>query len=592
MYPPKRAAVYVGCAVLFILVLYQLQAVWLPSSISKKFKKPEIYRLPPQADNTTFDWATLKVHYPVDSLEKLPKYTGHRLPRVQHVFATKQDSVAESRRLEIKKVLQRCWNAYHERAWLQDELAPISGGGRSAFGGWAATLVDALDTLWIADMRDEFYDAVEAALSIDFSKTDSGNINVFETTIRYMGGFLSAYDLSGDLRLLNKSLELADMLYHAFDTPNRMPILRWDFHKAAAGEKQVADDGVLVAEIGSLEIEFTRLAQITHDDKWYDLTARIMSTFDQQQNSTNLPGMWPLVVNAKARDFSSGTVFTFGAMADSVYEYLPKMYALLGGSDMYQRMYMGMTEAAIQHAFYRPMLPDNADVLMSGHVHADEPGQSYIDPEGQHLACFAGGMLALGGTLIDNASHVELGRKLTDGCVWAYRNSELGIMPESFYATPCESIETCEWDDAKWHADVIKHAGDDASLSVADIIEKNRLRPGFSDIHDRRYILRPETIESVFILYRITGDEQLREDAWQMFTSINKATVTEFANAALSDMTDPSAPKSDSMESFWTAETLKYFYLTFSDPSLISLDDYVFNTEAHCFKRPSHGFWK
>lgn len=34
------------------------------------------------------------------------------------------------------------------------------------------------------------------------------------------------------------------------------------------------------------------------------------------------------------------------------------------------------------------------------------------------------------------------------------------------------------------------------------------------------------------------------------------------------------------------AETLKYFFLLFSDPSLISLDDYVFNTEAHPFKLP------
>jgi hypothetical protein len=42
----------------------------------------------------------------------------------------------------------------------------------------------------------------------------------------------------------------------------------------------------------------------------------------------------------------------------------------------------------------------------------------------------------------------------------------------------------------------------------------------------------------------------------------------------------------DSMESFWLAETLKYFYLIFSPPNVISLDDWVFNTEAHPFRRP------
>lgn len=40
----------------------------------------------------------------------------------------------------------------------------------------------------------------------------------------------------------------------------------------------------------------------------------------------------------------------------------------------------------------------------------------------------------------------------------------------------------------------------------------------------------------------------------------------------------------DKMESFWLAETLKYFFLLFSDdPDLVPLDEFVFNTEAHPF---------
>ena len=39
-------------------------------------------------------------------------------------------------------------------------------------------------------------------------------------------------------------------------------------------------------------------------------------------------------------------------------------------------------------------------------------------------------------------------------------------------------------------------------------------------------------------------------------------------------------------QSFWLAETLKYFYLVFAAPDVISLDEYVFNTEAHPLKRP------
>ena len=86
---------------------------------------------------------------------------------------------------------------------------------------------------------------------------------------------------------------------------------------------------------------------------------------------------------------------------------------------------------------------------------------------------------------------------------------------------------------------------------------------------------RPEAIESVFILYRITGDTVLQDKAWKMFQAIEKYTRTDIAHAALDDVTVANPPKSDRMESFWTAETLKYFYLIFSEPNVISLDDYV-----------------
>lgn len=73
-----------------------------------------------------------------------------------------------------------------------------------------------------------------------------------------------------------------------------------------------------------------------------------------------------------------------------------------------------------------------------------------------------------------------------------------------------------------------------------------------------------------------------------MFNTITRHSLTGIANAALDDITvakDP--PKADRMESFWLAETLKYFYLIFSEPGVVSLDDWVLNTEAHPFRRPS-----
>ena len=132
---------------------------------------------------------------------------------------------------KVRESFAHSWKGYKSHAWLKDEVSPLSGESRDSFGGWAATLVDSLDTLWIMGFRDEFDEAVAAVTGIDFGSSTSKTISVFETTIRYLGGLLSAYDLSEDPVLLKKAEELGEMLYMAFDTPNRMPVPYWDWRK-------------------------------------------------------------------------------------------------------------------------------------------------------------------------------------------------------------------------------------------------------------------------------------------------------------------------------------------------------------------------
>ena len=335
---------------------------------------------------------------------------------------------------------------------------------------------------------------------------------------------------------------------------------------------------------------------VTGDPKYYDAVERIIRLLDEQQDKTYLPGMWPVTINAEEADYTRDTLFTLGAMSDSLYEYFPKMHALLGGVDpRYKKLYDGSMATAIEHNLYRPMTPDNSDILISGSVRKMGNGataKEELDPQGQHLVCFAGGMFALGGKLFENQTHIEIGKKLTDGCIWVYKACPLGIMPELFRMVPCESQEACIWDETKWEetvSDENRDLGDPHKTIVA-----KRLPRGFTDIPDRRYILRPEAIESVFLLYRMTGEQYLQDAAWAMFMAIKSATERPLANAALKDVSytkqqisDGNSIKiqSNSMESFWMAETLKYFYLTFSEPDVIDLDEWVFNTEAHPFKR-------
>jgi endoplasmic reticulum Man9GlcNAc2 1,2-alpha-mannosidase len=146
------------------------------------------------------------------------------------------------------------------------------------------------------------------------------------------------------------------------------------------------------------------------------------------------------------------------------------------------------------------------------------------------------------------------------------------------------------------------------------------VRPGAgnSDMYiqplDRHNLLRPETVErygsasatlsaclttlmllgrvwagrvSLFVMYRLTGDERYREWGWHIFQAFETHTrVPAGGYACLDDVTRVPAPQRDKMESFFLAETLKYLLLLFGDPAVLPLTDVVFNTEAHPFPRP------
>lgn len=566
--------------------------------------QPSIPKLqgPPPARLPGFGrWKDVPTHFPVTSMIPLP--TGHStpIPAIQNVFEpeTPLEKLERQERLQaVKKSFVHSWEGYKRHAWLQDEVTPITGDYKNGFGGWGATLVDSLDTLWIMGMKKDFAMAVAALHRIDFSTSPLFQINIFETTIRYLGGFLSAYDVSGGKYpiLLEKAIELGDMLYVAFDTPNRMPIMHWDWKHAASGGIQEAPRHVLGAEYGSFSLEFTRLSQLSGDPKYYDAIQRIMNIFEAQQNDTKVPGVWPINLDARNQDFTKDRSFTLGALADSLYEYLPKQHLMLGGcSPQYQAMYEKFIDVAKEQLFYRALNPENELILFSGSGKVTRGPQIHLRTEAAHLTCFVGGMVGLAARAFDSPHDLQTARQLVDGCVWAYESMPTGVMPESFMAASCHNDEDCEWSDQKWFEAIreANHDSDARLMSLDDhaqkVISAKGLAPGFADILDSRYLLRPEAIESVFILYRITGDRKLQDKAWNMFQAIERHAKTDIAYASIEDVTAKSVKDtkhSDSMESFWTGETLKYFYLIFSEPDVISLDEFVLNTEAHPLRRP------
>ena len=161
---------------------------------------------------------------------------------------------------------------------------------------------------------------------------------------------------------------------------------------------------------------------------------------------------------------------------------------MLGGQSKQTRtMYENFIEVAREHLFFRPMTVKEEDILISGTVNAFKGGEPLLKAEQQHLTCFAGGMLAIAGKIFNRPEDLADGARLTDGCVWAYRNTISGIMPETFTAVPCEDRKHCPWSSKKWF-EAIDPDADDATIRAR--IKEKKLSPGFVHITDGRYLLR------------------------------------------------------------------------------------------------------
>jgi mannosyl-oligosaccharide alpha-1,2-mannosidase len=520
--------------------------------------------------------------------------------KIQHDFGKDVKSLAQaSRQRAVRKEFIHAWTGYQDHGWMADSLRPLTGRTENQFCGWSATLVDALDTLWIMQLDEEFEEAVNATLNIDFDNSQKAcTVNLFETTIRHLGGLIAAYDLSGEERLMPQIRELGNLLHSAFNTWNGMPCS----HCALVSDSKVLfgpPSSIAMAAQGSLYLEFARLSQITENPKYMKSILQLTDAFARTQNDSTIPGLWPELVNPASvddfgRQFSAGSfTYSVGALSDSTYEYLVKGHLMLGSlTTQYKTMWIGAARAIRKYILFRAQIPDNGrDLMFTGiATRYSDVGDIMFEPRTEHLGCFAGGMFGLAARVFNQPSDFVIGEALTNGCVWAYQSGPIGLMAETYTALPCPILDgsPCEFNQSSWEVD----KKTPANCHSNDCTGNDNLPEGVVSVSDARYLLRPEAIESVLYYWRMTGDEHWRDVGWEMFIAVRKHTRSSYAHASIEDvMKEPEAAiyggraiQRDEMESFWFGETLKYFYLLFSEPSLVSLDDYVLNTEAHPFR--------
>jgi len=438
----------------------------------------------------------------------------------------------------VKIAFLNAWNAYWGHCKGQDELIPL----RQKCHNWvnmAATIIDSISTMALMGLDEQLIDVKEYIGSQEFQEklTQNRKVSVFETTIRVLGGLVSSYDLTGEAIYIERAQELGDRLLRAFQ-PNGLPLGVVNLRTGDASTISWAKNNVLFAEIMTLQLEFFKLSEYTKDSKYQDAAQRVIDMMEHINQP--LPGQFPVYIT-KSGGRAKNAV-SWGAMGDSGFEYLLKLWILTGKrNEQYRRMYVQSSIGMLDN-LYTEVGTENAYI-------AEWNGRKVNKVD--HLTCFAGGSLALavyhGAYLGDEElekRHMDAADKLVSTCWRMYKSQPSGISPET-----------------------VTFSGDSINAKT------------------KFYILRPETVESFFYMWRITKQEKWRQYGWMVFKAIEKnCAVPGWGYTPLIDVTTNRKDSNGKMQSFFLAETLKYLYLLFSDDSVISIDDYVFNTEAHPLK--------
>ncbi|CAH0547785.1 unnamed protein product [Brassicogethes aeneus] len=443
-----------------------------------------------------------------------------------------------SRQQAVVNACKHAWKGYKKFAWGHDHLKPISEGYQDWFN-LGLTIVDSLDTLYIMGLKEEYQEArdwVDKNLHFDINR----DINLFEVTIRVLGGLLGIHHLSKDDMYLRKAVDLADRLLPCFESESGIPFSDVNLATRKAHAPKWSPDSS-TSEVSTLQLEFRDLSRSTGDPKYETAVAKVS---EHIHNLEKKDGLVPIFINANTGQFRAYSTITLGARGDSYYEYLLKQWIQTGKSIDFLRDDYIEAVAGIKEKLVRRTVPNGFTFI--GELLG---GGKEFKPKMDHLTCYLAGTLALG---VHNGmpdGHLRLAEELLATCYQTYAQQPTFLAPEITYFN----------------------------------IQGENSNDMYVKTNDAHNLLRPEFIESLWYMYQFSGNVTYQDWGWQIFQGFENFTKVANGYTSIGNVRNTANVRPrDMMESFFMSETLKYLYLLFSDnPKLIDLDKYVINSEAH-----------
>ncbi|XP_040574557.1 ER degradation-enhancing alpha-mannosidase-like protein 3 [Lepeophtheirus salmonis] len=443
-------------------------------------------------------------------------------------------------KLEAKDMFYHGFNAYMDNAFPADELMPLSCRGRfrglepdrgdidDAMGNFSLTLIDSLDTIFLLGDLDEFEIGVLKVINtVTFDHDIS--VSVFETNIRVVGGLISSHILAELVKdkfyqmkwyqgeLLNMALDVGNRLLPAFNSSTGLPHPRVNLRHGIKPGKVRQVGETCTACAGTMILEFAALSRLSGEFVFEEKASAAMDVLWSARN--RMSNLVGNVLSINTGDWIRRDSGV-GAGIDSYYEYVAKAYILLG-EDKY------LTRWETHYAAVMKYLSSDSMPGLLQDVHMHRPS-SYSKHFLDSLAAFWPGLQVLMGDVKPAIEAHEILLQIMD---------RHNFIPEAF---------------------------------TADF-----------QVHWGQYFLRPEFVESTYMLYKATQDPHYLEVGKKVLKAIQSHTRTTCGYATIKDVR--TLQKEDRMDSFVLAETFKYLYLLFAEDAdlPVEIDDFVFTTEAH-----------
>jgi ER degradation enhancer, mannosidase alpha-like 2 len=428
---------------------------------------------------------------------------------------------------EVKREFEHAWSGYKHYCWGHDDLRPVTRTCRDWYGtSILMTPVDSLDSLYLLGFKKEA-DATREYIARNLSFDKDISVQNFEIVIRILGGLLSSYQMTGDKRLLALADDLGARLLPVFDSPTGLPYKNVNL-KTGKTSNAVSNP----AETGTLIIEFGTLSKLTGKPVYYEKAKRALVETYKRRSPIGLVGT---NINVETGQWTN-TSSHLSAEIDSYYEYLLKCSILFGDKDC-----QSMWEDSISK------------------VH------TYLADEGE------------------NMSRKNVTGPVIIGDLW-YGRADMNTGKRT--ATTTGALDA-------FFPGVLALDGDlNRARALQDSMFKmwqlHGIEPEVYDYKTGRvvnggYPLRPEIVESTYVLYQYTKDPKYLVMGKQMWEDFVRHCRTDVAYTGLRNVV--TKEKADYMHSFLLAETFKYFYLLFAPDKTLDLKRVVFNTEAHPIRR-------